>query len=487
MPTASSNLAQVRYAPEAVYGTIPSTSTVGARALRITGESLTYAVQSDTSKELRSDRQVTDLVLTGASASGGVNFQASYAEFDELLEATLMGTWSPLGASASTFTGTSASATAITATVAPTGNDAFTNLFTGQWIRVVAPGNLCNGQIVKIHASTSPTSTVITLDPSTPLNGGGATGAGCAIDTLGCQRVSWSGTWLANGTSITIGVAPTGTDLHTTNLVVGQWVRLKAPGNGADGTLFKVAALPDSTHITLDAATPLPNVAGTGVTGCRLVSTRLSNSTTQRSFTVEKGFTDAAQYFAYRGMNLSKLSMSFASGAIVGGSFEFLGKDCMAPTGATQLSSTAQPSKTGDVMNAVAGVGNVLENGSAITGTYIKSLKFDLDNKLRGQTAIGVFGNAAVVPGTLEVKGEIEVYLANGTMYSKFINNTATSIEFTMKDMTTGFAYALKFPKVKFNDAKVQAGGLDQDVMLTMPFTALMDTTTNKTFIIDRI
>lgn len=486
MPTASSNLAQVRYAPEATYGTIPSTSTVGARALRITGESLTYAVQSDTSKELRSDRQVTDLVLTGASASGGVNFEASYAEFDELLEATMMGTWAPLGASSSTFIGTwTDGQVTITASVATSGNDIWTNLHAGQWIRLRAPGNASDGQIVKVHASTAPSSTIITLDPSTPMKGSGAAVAGCSIDTLGAQRVGFSGTWASGGLTITAGASTTGTDLWT-GLVAGQWIRLRAPGNGADGTLHKVSSA-TATVITLDAATTLPAYAGSSVTGCKIVSTRLSNSTTQRSFTVEKGFTDAAQYFAYRGMNLSKLSMNFASGAVVGGSFEFLGKDCMAPTGATQLSSTVLPSKTGDVMNAVAGVGNVLENGSAITGTYIKSLKFDLDNKLRGQTAIGVFGNAAVVPGTLEVKGEIEVYLANGTMYTKFINNTATSVEFTMKDMTTGFAYALKFPKVKFNDAKVQAGGLDQDVMLTMPFTALMDTTTNKTFIIDRI
>lgn len=486
MPTASSNLAQVRYAPEAVYGTIPSTSTVGARALRMTGESLAYAIQSDTSKELRSDRQVTDLVLTGASASGGVNFEASYAEFDELLEATMMGTWAPLGASSSTFIGTwTDGQVTITASVATSGNDIWTNLHAGQWIRLRAPGNASDGQIVKVHASTAPSSTIITLDPSTPMKGSGAAVAGCSIDTLGAQRVGFSGTWASGGLTITAGASTTGTDLWT-GLVAGQWIRLRAPGNGADNSLHKVSSA-TATVITLDVATPLPAYAGSSVTGCKIVASRLSNGTTQRSFTVEKGFTDAAQYFAYRGMNLSKLSMNFASGAVVGGSFEFLGKDCMAPTGATQLSSTVLPSKTGDVMNAVAGVGNVLENGSAITGTYIKSLKFDLDNKLRGQTAIGVFGNAAVVPGTLEVKGEIEVYLANGTMYTKFINNTATSVEFTMKDMTTGFAYALKFPKVKFNDAKVQAGGLDQDVMLTMPFTALMDTTTNKTFIIDRI
>jgi hypothetical protein len=151
MPFASSNLAQVRYAPEATFGTIPA-ATVGTRALRITGESLAFALTTDSSKELRSDRQVTDLVLTGASASGGINIEASYGEYDTLLEAALMGTWAPIGASSSTFSGTwTAGGTTITAGSATSGNDIFTALHQGQSIRIVAPGNVCDGQVVKVH------------------------------------------------------------------------------------------------------------------------------------------------------------------------------------------------------------------------------------------------------------------------------------------------------------------------------------------------
>lgn len=395
MPTASSNRVALRYILETVFGTTPGTG--NPNNLRMTGESLAYAIQTDSSKEIRSDRQVTDLVQVGASSSGGVNFELSYKEFDALFEAAFMDTWDVYGT---------------------------------------------NG----VSAAMA-----ITLD-------------------------STAGT-------LTPSVEPTGVDAFS-NLAVGQFFRLTAPGDAADGAILRIATK-TAAAITVAAATPIP---GTGsraaVAGCTISSSRLANGTTQRSFTIEKGMLDVDQYFAYRGMNASKLSLSFASGAIVTGVLEFMGKDSVRAD-ATTLPGAPIASATFDIMNAVSGVGNVLENGTPLSGTFIKSLKLNLDNKLRAQDAIGVLGAAGVAPGTIEVTGEMEVYLADGTMYDKFINNTASSVIWSMKD-GAGNGYALTLPKVKYSDAKVQAGGLDQDVMLSMPFTGLMDATTAKTLLLDR-
>lgn len=395
MPTASSNRVALRYILESAFGTTPATG--NPNNLRITGESLAFALQTESSKEIRSDRQVTDLVQVGASASGGLNFEMSYKEFDPLLEAVFMSSW--------TVYGTNGVGTAL----------------------------------------------ALTIDS-------------------------------AAGT-LTAGTAPTGNDAFS-NLAVGQFFRLAAPSDAADGAILRVASR-TATAITVAAATPIP---GTGsrpsVAGCTISTSRLANGATMRAFTIEKAMEDVNQFFAYRGMNASKLSMSFQSGSIVTGSLDFMGKDSLR-SGSTTLPGTPVQSATYDVVNAVSGVGNILENGSPLAGTFIKSLKFDLDNKLRGQDAIGVLGYAGIAPGTLAVSGEMEVYLADGSMYDKFINNTASSVIWTMKD-NAGNGYAITMPKVKYADAKVQAGGLDQDVMLSMPFTALMDATTGKTVLLDR-
>jgi uncharacterized protein YceK len=363
----------------------------------MTGESLAFAIQNDSSKEIRSDRQTTDLVQVGASASGGVNFEMSYKEFDTLLQAVFMDTWDVFGTAgvgAAVALDINSTAGTLTAAVAPTGVNAFTELAVGQFFRLVAPSDAANGAILRVASRTT---TVITVAAATPI-----------------------------------------------------------PGTGTRA----------------------------GVANCTISSSRLVNGSTMRSFSVEKGMLDVSQYFTYRGMNASKLSMSFQSGAIVTGSIDFMGKDSLRGA-VTAMPGSPIASATYDIVNAVTGVGNILENGSPLAGTFIKSLKLDIDNKLRGQDAIGILGYAGIAPGTLAVSGEMEVYLADGVMYDKFINNTASSVIWTMKD-AAGNGYAITLPKIKYSDAKVQAGGLDQDVMLSMPFTALMDATTAKTVLLDR-
>ena len=87
MPTLSaSNRTQVAYKLEGVYSTNWGTLQGGnGNLVRVTGESLDYNISTEQSKELRSDRQVTDTIPVSATAQGGINFELSYREFDWLL------------------------------------------------------------------------------------------------------------------------------------------------------------------------------------------------------------------------------------------------------------------------------------------------------------------------------------------------------------------------------------------------------------------
>lgn len=86
--------AQLYYVEEAAWGTTPASA---LKALRMTGESLKQATDTTVSNEIRSDRQVPDVVRVGARAEGDVNFELSYGTFDELLEGALMSDWVPDG------------------------------------------------------------------------------------------------------------------------------------------------------------------------------------------------------------------------------------------------------------------------------------------------------------------------------------------------------------------------------------------------------
>lgn len=57
--------------------------------MRHTGESLKQDTTVVTSEEIRSDRQIADIIRTGVGASGGVDFELSYGTFDDYLQAVL--------------------------------------------------------------------------------------------------------------------------------------------------------------------------------------------------------------------------------------------------------------------------------------------------------------------------------------------------------------------------------------------------------------
>lgn len=393
MPLANTSRAQVRYVAESAFGVIPVTTPL---KLRMTGEGLDYNVQTESSKEIRSDRQKSDLVVVDAGAQGPINVELSYVEYDPLVEATLMGTWVKYGTLGvgTAFSGTFTAST-ITAAVAPTGGSAFTTLAQGQWFQLNAPTHANDKLYFRVHASTPPTTTVITVDPATPLT------------------------------------------------------------------------------------------TGAGVASCSVATSRIANGVTERSFTVEREFADIAQFFAFRGMTAGKMSFNFQSGQIVNGSFDFMGKDTVRAS-ATQLSGGGTASQVYDVMNAVSGVGHIFEGGTALAGTFIKSVSLGIDNKLRGRKAIGTLGNVSIGNGTIELMGQMEVYLADGSLYDKFVNQTASSLQFHVQDPAKN-GYVFQLPRVKYKDAKVSAGSIDQDAMLQVPFEALMDPVSGKTIFIDRV
>jgi len=89
---ASTSQTRLAYIAESTWGTTPSTPTWITS--RFTGESLNANIQNVTSEEIRSDRNVTDLIQTGSSAGGSVDFELSYGAYDDWLESLFYSTWS---------------------------------------------------------------------------------------------------------------------------------------------------------------------------------------------------------------------------------------------------------------------------------------------------------------------------------------------------------------------------------------------------------
>ncbi len=182
---ASTSRAQLRYLAEVTYGTTPASAGTN---LRMTGESLNYDVSKEESKEIRSDRQVSGAVTVDANAAGGVNFHMQYREYDPFIEGALQSTFSAYGTNGvgASFTADFAATTITNTGAALTGANAFTTLALGQWFKLNAPSHANDGLYFRVSTSVAPTSTVITVDASTPLT----VGTGVATCTVATSRIS---------------------------------------------------------------------------------------------------------------------------------------------------------------------------------------------------------------------------------------------------------------------------------------------------------
>jgi len=177
----STNRAQLTYIKESDFGVLP-TSGNGAY-LRMTGETFNWNLTKQADKEIRSDRQLSSTTTVSANAAGDLKVHMQYAEYDPLLAGLMQNDWVMFGTNGvgTTFTA-DFTATTITASVATTGANAFTNLKKGQWFRLLAPSNANNGRLLRVSTVTAPTATVITLDAGTPAAVASAV-ANCAIQS----------------------------------------------------------------------------------------------------------------------------------------------------------------------------------------------------------------------------------------------------------------------------------------------------------------
>jgi hypothetical protein len=125
-----SNRVLLSYIKETTWGTTPATAP--PTEIRMTGESLSYDISNITSSEIRDDRQVTDLIQSGASMTGGFNFELSYASFDDFLAGALFSTWSAKKDTTSTVI--SVATLTVNKFVTTVATD-ISGIVVGQWVR----------------------------------------------------------------------------------------------------------------------------------------------------------------------------------------------------------------------------------------------------------------------------------------------------------------------------------------------------------------
>lgn len=177
----------------------------------------------------------------------------------------------------------------------------------------------------------------------------------------------------------------------------------------------------------------------------------LKVGSTVQSIAILKRHTDSGDDYVYRGCRINTMALSAAPDARVAVTFGVVGTEAevyTVPGDATFATAT-----TTDPM--VTSVGALSEGGLALA--TVTGFEMTLDNGMEPMHVLFQRPAYDVQNGQLTVSGSLSAYRADGDLYAKFLNETATDIAVTFSDGTNTLQFTL--PDVIYTQADDPVSG----------------------------
>jgi len=251
----------------------------------------------------------------------------------------------------------------------------------------------------------------------------------------------------------------TGNGFVAAGIAVGQWIKVAGfTGSVLNNGFFQVQTVA-AGKITVLPAILVDDAAGEAVT---IKGSMCRNGIVFQSFYFQKQLA-AALFLRYAGSWPTGGSADVGVGDYLKGTLAFLNKSeeksiAEASTGAL----LAAP--TGVVIDSVAGIQNILRNGTAIDAVIQKiGMKWNKEGA-RAQYGIGSSSAQGMGKGKLLVTGNLSSYFKDFSLYDEFIAETAGPLSFRALD-NLGKGYIFTFCNATIMNPKIVAGGPNQDVM----------------------
>lgn len=294
--------------------------------------------------------------------------------------------------------------------------------------------------------------------------------------TTAGSSVPWTGntvTIATSGVNFTITRTVGSTDFSSmTNHTNGKWIKLTGFASSSNNTWVKILGTPTASVLTVTGAVLVPVVGATVISS--VVQAEMVAGTTTSSMTIERAYTDLASTFAiYNGVLINTMSLSGTANGIITGSFGILGKN--EANAAATVGTGYTASATAPVMNGIDNLELVLENNAAQS---LFSFTFQLQNNLRERLQMGTLGPISIATGQIGISGTIVLYFTAAAAAAALeYQNFSTSSMMIRLVGATGGRYIIDMPAVKFSGATRSAGGINQDVFLTMNYTGFLNST----------
>jgi len=292
------------------------------------------------------------------------------------------------------------------------------------------------------------------------------------------------GTWSAPSSLSITGTAST--DVITTgsahNLVPGDIVTLTALSGGAGltasaTTYYFVNTTPSSTTLTLNngsAKSAIDFTTNISSGTLQPIST-LKNGTTQRSFFIEKKFSDLTKFLGYRGSTPDTMKLIFEAKKNVMVEFGF--KCARGVSTSSSYATTTDAAGTSPIMACGVNVGGFFIDGVASTEA-IKKLEIEVALGARERDVVDSAYTAQHGYSEVRITATLQVYLQGLTLHDAMRANTPVALEWTVGGLGTGTGlFLFKIPSLVLRQSNPQATGKNTDVMATLQGTAVYNST----------
>lgn len=209
----------------------------------------------------------------------------------------------------------------------------------------------------------------------------------------------------------------------------------------------------------------------------------LKAGTTRRSFSMLRYFEDLGAsekaYNLIKGVEFASMNIKVSTGKIGAITLETIAQDCgfstTAPTGATFGAAGVLP-----VMDAFTG--SVQEGGSAIA--VVTEIDLKIDNGLDRRYVIGSKNTLLPQQGRSNVSGTMTCYFESSAMLDKFINESSSSLLFTLSAGASSLQVNL--PNIKYTGGSPDVSG-EGAILLTMPFQAVYSSGSSSQIVLTRV
>jgi hypothetical protein len=431
------------------------------------GSGLVVSRSALVSGEFRTDRMIPAAILGNNQVGLEIPFELSMDSFDDLLEAALFGQWTPVtGINPETLAVSVAVVAAGKTYTRASGSFLTDGWAVGDYVTITGFVNAANN-VTRVKVSAIEATVMTLADAPTLVN-----------ETLASGSIfsKWRG--LGKSTAaVTVTVAKTARTFvlsagawdTTYGLAVGDYVTFSGFTEPENNTTVKILTI---STVTLTATTAYTNLHDEStVANIRMRSSHmiLKAGVAERSFHIEEGYSDILAYRLAKGMEVASMSLNLAPNAFVSGSFNLVG------TGADSIitsprDATITAAPTTDPFSPR--LGSVKE--ATVASTIVTAASLSLNNGLEAKTRLFSADASKIGVGRSDVNGSITFYTPDLTKLAKYLAETESSLEFSMKDVA-GNELIMLIPALIYTNENKNLS--ENDLLLTMSFQAKYDDT----------